>query len=235
MCYVYLSDIPSSTLDITRQEVPVDPFLASRWFTRGWTLQELLAPRDLVFFSADCNRIGHRETFTDGIARQTKIPREIIENRRSAGMYGVESIIRWTEHRETKREEDASYSLLGVLGVQMPLIYGEGKKKAFARLRLESYRSRCPNPLADELELWRNLARRMVCQQLVQFEHCVYAILTNATEHQVQSSPCKTVSRASAEGSRTTSLLLGDIQLSFLDTFWNALTVWIRELHAVCF
>ena len=120
----------------------MDLFLSSRWFTRGWTFQELLAPRILVFFSADGEKIGHRNVFSDGIARQTRIPRNVIENSRVAWRYNAESVIRWTMHRKTKREEYAAYSLLGVLGVQMPLIYGEGKTKAFNRLRHEINRSR---------------------------------------------------------------------------------------------
>jgi len=142
ICYVYLSDVPCRILDSTRQEVPADSFLSSRWFTRGWTFQELLAPRVLVFFSADGEKIGDRNVFSDGIARQTQIPRNVIENSRKAWIFNAESVIRWTLHRKTKREEDAAYSLLGVLGVQMPLIYGEGKTRAFTRLRNEIDHSR---------------------------------------------------------------------------------------------
>jgi len=229
-CYVYLSDIPCRTLDITRQEVPLDSFLSSRWFTRGWTLQELLAPRTLVFFSANGDLLGYRSTFSEGISHQTQIPRELVENRRPAGSYSVESIIRWIENRKTKREEDAAYSLLGILGVQMPLIYGEGRKRAFARLRLESYRSRHPNPLPEVVERLRKIARWTVCQELVQLGHCIYQILTSAKEHQIQPSTCNSVSRVSAKAFRTSSLLLKDFQLAFLGTFWNALTGRIREL-----
>ena len=142
VCYVYLSDVPCRILDTTNQEIPVDSFLSSRWFTRGWTFQELLAPRVLVFFSANGDEIGDRKHFAESIARQTQIPRNVIENSRAAWRYNAESVIRWTMHRKTKREEDAAYSILGVLGVQMPLIYGEGKTKAFTRLRHEIDRYR---------------------------------------------------------------------------------------------
>lgn len=125
----------------------MNSFLSSRWFTRGWTFQELLAPRKLLFFSADGAVIGDRAIFTECIARKTHIPRDVIKNSKKALGYRDEYIIRWTRDRKTKREEDAAYSLLGVLGVQMPLVYGEGKTRAFTRLRNELDRSRIQRAL----------------------------------------------------------------------------------------
>ncbi|CAN9246719.1 unnamed protein product [Alternaria alternata] len=124
-CYVYLSDVPCRILDVTRQEIPVDTFLSSRWFTRDWTFQELLAPETLVFFAADGTELGDKANFLEGIARQTHIPIDVLQDSNYAANYNIEKRIDWTMHRRTKREEDAAYCLLGFFGVQMPLICGE--------------------------------------------------------------------------------------------------------------
>ncbi|KAF1813100.1 HET-domain-containing protein [Eremomyces bilateralis CBS 781.70] len=112
-CYVYLSDV--STGKHTRSsELPWEPaFRRSRWFTRGWTLQELLAPRSVEFFSRDGKRLGHLSQFSN-------------DERMS-----------WAKERETKREEDQAYCLMGIFGVYLPVIYGEGKRNALQRLRKE--------------------------------------------------------------------------------------------------
>jgi len=182
VCYVYLSDIPCCTWSTTREEDAEHSFLSSRWFTRGWTFQELLAPRKLLFFSADGAVIGDRASFTECIARKTQIPRSVLERSDNARKFNAQSRIRWTMHRKTKREEDAAYCLLGFFGVQMPLIYGEGRKKAFDRLRNEIDRSRHPYLWPNFLEDLQAKFRWMVCQQSTQHGHCI-PILTSATEH----------------------------------------------------
>ncbi|KAI4618937.1 hypothetical protein J4E83_005888 [Alternaria metachromatica] len=135
-CYVYLSDVPSTGMRYLPRHK--QPFNGHRWFTRGWTLQELLAPRSVVFFSMDGTRIGDRSSLAKEIARETSIPVAALENGPDFTLkYPVEERMNWAEHRQTKREEDAAYCLLGIFEVQMPLIYGEGKEKAFGRLKKE--------------------------------------------------------------------------------------------------
>ena len=173
-CYVYLSDVPCRILDIIRQEIPVDTFLSSRWFTRGWTFQELLAPETLVFFAADGTELGDRASFLEGIARQTHIPIDVLQDNNYAVNYNVEKRIDWTMHRRTKREEDAAYCLLGFFGVQMPLIYGEGRARAFARLRTEIKRHRFQKNLLTVVSFMRFFYDGVVCQ-LSAYISCIVA------------------------------------------------------------
>lgn len=130
-CYVYLSDV--STAD-PRQ---IDrSFAHSRWFTRGWTLQELLAPTSMEFFSCEGASLGDRDSRLHQIIQVTGIPREALQGSRLS-QFSADERMSWYGQRETKREEDAAYCLLGILNVSMPSIYGEGKGKAMYRLRKE--------------------------------------------------------------------------------------------------
>ncbi|CAN9247084.1 unnamed protein product [Alternaria alternata] len=88
------------------------------------------------------NRNRKQSEFLEGIARQTHNPIDVLQDSDYSANYNVEKRIDWTMHRRTKREEDAAYCLLGFFGVQMPLIYGEGSARAFARLRTEIKRHR---------------------------------------------------------------------------------------------
>ncbi|KAF7679800.1 hypothetical protein GT037_001451 [Alternaria burnsii] len=168
VCYVYLSDVPRRTWNIEGDGVPVGSLLGSRWFTRGWTFQELLAPRKLIFFAANGETLGRLEDFADSIAVHCNIPLELFDaHPRKFRNHSVEERLKWTAHRQTKREEDAAYCLLGYFDVQMPLIYGEGRTKAFVRLRAEHDRSRNERYrrfILDEFpaEL-RHVSRRVVC------------------------------------------------------------------------
>ena len=124
-CYAYLEDVE-----------PEGPrFVASRWFTRGWTLQELIAPTDVLFFDRDWNEIGTRESLKDSIEEVTGVPEPVLMNE-SLREHCVAQIMSWAAGRHTTRIEDRAYSLLGLFGVNMPLIYGEGEN-AFLRLQLE--------------------------------------------------------------------------------------------------
>jgi len=133
-CYVYLADVsvgkgpPPQTWKQTFQQ--------SRWFTRGWTLQELLAPKSVEFFSAEGERLGDKYSLIQEIYETTGISIQALQGG-SLFQISVDERLSWAEKRETKREEDAAYSLLGLFDVHMPLIYGEGREKAFIRLDRE--------------------------------------------------------------------------------------------------
>jgi hypothetical protein len=141
-CYVYLSDI--STLDDrVRSDSKLDfesAFRTAKWFTRGWTLQELLAPSSVEFFSADYKRLGDKLSLERVIQERTKIPVEAL-HQYDRTHFSFDESVSWGAKRETKHEEDMAYSLLGLLGIFLPLIYGEGRANAFRRLREEVSKS----------------------------------------------------------------------------------------------
>ncbi|KAF6809138.1 het domain-containing protein [Colletotrichum sojae] len=107
LCYVYMADVPPSTYHMMEQKD--SSFRNGRWFTRGWTLQELIAPRLAVFYADDC-----------------RVPAE----------FSIAQIMSWASTRTTTRTEDLAYCLLGLFGVNMPLLFGEGPR-AFLRLQQE--------------------------------------------------------------------------------------------------
>ena len=109
-------------------------FRASRWFTRGWTLQELLAPTSVEFFSKDSQRLGDKTSLEKQIHEITSIPISALRGT-ELSKFHVNERFEWAEGRQTTREEDAVYCLLGIFGVFMSLRYGEGKDKEAVRLR----------------------------------------------------------------------------------------------------
>lgn len=138
-CYVYLSDVAiGSCVGKTPpfQQTWKLAFRRSRWFTRGWTLQELLAPISVEFFSAEGERLGDKKSMVREIQEITGIcTRALLGSPLSE--FSIDERMLWAKRRETKREEDAAYALLGIFDIHMPLLYGERQKKAFSRLRKE--------------------------------------------------------------------------------------------------
>jgi hypothetical protein len=126
-CYVYLSDVSDLLLE--------QAFSNSRWFTRGWTLQELLAPRSVEFFSHDGKRLGDKGSLELQIHDITGIAVEALQGHLS--QFSDDERRLWAAKRMTTIEEDQVYCLLGIFNVYLPLIYGEGKAHAFRRLQDE--------------------------------------------------------------------------------------------------
>jgi hypothetical protein len=142
-CYVYLSDVsrPAFDFDYKFNQLPWDPtFRKSRWFTRGWTLQELIAPASVEFFSKDWEQIGNKTSLEQHVREITGIPIKALQGSLLSA-FSVTERMSWAGRRQTTREEDMAYSLLGIFDVYMPLIYGEGREKALKRLREEIDRS----------------------------------------------------------------------------------------------
>ena len=110
-------------------------FRQSRWFTRGWTLQELLAPQSVEFFSRDGKLLGNKGSLEQQIHEITGIAVKALQGQLS--QIGDDERRMWAAKRETTIEEDQVYCLLGIFDVYLPLIYGEGKKHAFRRLQDE--------------------------------------------------------------------------------------------------
>lgn len=135
-CYVFLSDVSTAKQgdNVSHADAWERAFQASRWFTRGWTLQELLAPREIQFFSLEGIEVGTKQNLKDLIHKVTDIPIEALLGSPLSD-FGVEARFSWAEKRQTTRKEDRAYSLLGIFGLFMPLMYGEGPKNAFQRLK----------------------------------------------------------------------------------------------------
>ncbi|KAK5660639.1 hypothetical protein OQA88_12001 [Cercophora sp. LCS_1] len=148
VCYAYLSDVQSSE-DLEK----------SRWFTRGWTLQELIAPSEVVFLSADWTEIGTKHSLCDVVSRITRIDERVLRDGDWSG-YTVAQKMSWAAGRRTTRLEDEAYCIMGLFDVNMPLLYGEGRK-AFIRLQQEILKATndqslfawaCDNPDLPRLE-----------------------------------------------------------------------------------
>ena len=139
-CIVYLSDVYCRALD---DHSPVDmtsEFIRGRWFTRGWTLQELLSPSNLVFYNRNWEVIGFKRYLAYTLAAATNIPALVFLNSQFhrtelAEQTQLAQQISWAANRRTTRGEDAAYCLLGIFDVNMPLLYGEGERHAFERLQ----------------------------------------------------------------------------------------------------
>ncbi|KAM6528033.1 hypothetical protein FALCPG4_009062 [Fusarium falciforme] len=130
ICYVYLEDV---------MEVLPTPgmnskyFTESRWFTRGWTLQELIAPRTVEFYTLDWEEIGTKTSLDEEIVAATGIPADILRGK-NVSTRTVAERMSWASKRQTTRREDMAYCLMGLFQINMPLLYGEGDK-SFMRLQ----------------------------------------------------------------------------------------------------
>ena len=122
ICIAYLEDVPQSQL------------LSSKWFSRGWTLQELIGPKTMIFCNHDWHIIGTKLELTAELSRKTKIPESVLSHATKPSACSVAQRMSWAADRETKRVEDRAYSLMGLFDVYMPMIYGE-RENAFLRLQ----------------------------------------------------------------------------------------------------
>jgi hypothetical protein len=122
ICYTYLSDVP----DGDNPKNLVSAFSSSRWFQRGWTLQELLAPKRLHFYNSSWSHLGSRSMLSTTIQRITNIPVPLLIGLKPLDSASVAQRMSWAANRATTKKEDIAYCLLGIFGVMMPMIYGEG-------------------------------------------------------------------------------------------------------------
>jgi hypothetical protein len=153
-CYVYLTDVSTNDqIDLSLQPWKA-AFRNSRWFTRGWTLQELIAPPSVEFFCSNGNRLGDKKSLEGQLHKITGIPISALQGS-PLSEFSFDERISWAQIRETKREEDKAYSLLGILNISMPVIYGEGKANAFRRLNREwEYRLDEPSTISQATSDW---------------------------------------------------------------------------------
>ncbi|EFR03581.1 HET domain-containing protein [Nannizzia gypsea CBS 118893] len=132
VCYAYLFDVDETS--ITSKESST--FYRSAWFTRGWTLQELLAPATVEFFNGAWQRLGTKVKLKDAICEVTGIHPGVLTGELDLQSFSVAQRMSWAARRTTAKVEDRAYSLLGIFGINMPMLYGEGER-AFLRLQEE--------------------------------------------------------------------------------------------------
>jgi Heterokaryon incompatibility protein (HET) len=142
ICYVYMSDVLDST------EGRSQAFKASKWFDRGWTLQELIAPTYLEFYASNWDSIGTKFERHVELAEITNIDAMMLNRTHDLELYTAAEKFSWAAHRQVTREEDETYSLLGLFHVNMPLLYGEGSLKAFMRLQEAIYAATVDHSIA---------------------------------------------------------------------------------------
>jgi hypothetical protein len=136
-CYVFLPDVLVSTASESVQRSDWEAsFRASAWFTRGWTLQELIAPVSVEFFSCEGHGLGDKASLDQLLHDVTGIPLAALRNC-PLDQFSTSERRRWADNRVTTEEEDIVYCLLGVLGVSMSTMYGERKESALSRLQAE--------------------------------------------------------------------------------------------------
>jgi len=136
-CYVYLSDVSSSgsgTLDDINLQSWDSDFWKSRWFTRGWTLQELIAPCSVEFFSREGVRLGDKNKLEQPIHRITNIPISALQGA-PLSQFSTEERFSWMNRRETTLEVDRVYSLLGILDVKIPRFKDTEAAHAYEQLK----------------------------------------------------------------------------------------------------
>ena len=124
LCLAYLSDVSLSDL-VTE----------SMWFMRGWTLQELIAPRELRFYNKYWEPVGTKKSLSDELGERTGIPPQVLSGEKDVRVMPVCCKMAWAASRVTTRPEDLAYCLMGLFDVNMPLLYGEGAEKSFRRLQ----------------------------------------------------------------------------------------------------
>ena len=136
VCYAYLADVLSDISDGSASRRGSQLPSECRWFTRGWTLQELIAPSVVIFFNREWQQIGTKSSLQKDIFEITGIPVGILSGADDLDTASIAQRMSWAANRETFKLEDHAYSLMGIFGINMPLLYGEGTR-AFVRLQEE--------------------------------------------------------------------------------------------------
>ena len=131
-CYAYLYDVNS--------EKAGEEFKRAKWWERGWTLQELLAPKTLEFFNSDWKSIGYKDGLHEIITAIVGIEQNYLSGKSDVEEASIAKRMSWAASRKTTREEDIAYSLIGIFDVNMAMLYGEGATRAFVRLQEEIMR-----------------------------------------------------------------------------------------------
>ncbi|KAI6101878.1 hypothetical protein F5141DRAFT_1218083 [Pisolithus sp. B1] len=133
VCYAYLDDVDGD--EDPREKF--SRFRGSRWFKRSWTLQELLAPKHVFFFAKDWTMIGTKADLVEIISKVADIHKDALEYPERIPCFSIATRMSWAKGRTSTKEEDKVYALMGLFGVNLPVVYGEGKTRTFLKLQTE--------------------------------------------------------------------------------------------------
>jgi hypothetical protein len=173
VCYAYLSDVEGSN---------ASSFKESAWFTRGWTLQELIAPANVEFYDSTWRNLGTKESLKDVISERTGIDVAMLEGADPED-FSVAKRMSWAATRTTTRVEDRAYSLLGLFGVNMPMLYGEGER-AFIRLQEEIMKHSDDQSLFAWKGAWKGY-RGLLAKSPADFDGCSNIISARSKWNQI--------------------------------------------------
>ena len=190
LCAVHLADV-SDPHDL-------DSFGRSVWFTRGWTLQELLAPATLTFYTADWQIIGNKDSLAHAkkVSQVTGIPERMLKSPDILHNVSVARRMSWAAGRQTSRIEDLAYCLLGIFDINMPLLYGEGPK-AFWRLQMEIMDQLDDESLfawQDDASTAESATHGLLAKSPSKFASCGN-VVTTQTPSRMESPPIRMTSR----------------------------------------
>jgi hypothetical protein len=143
VCYVHLDDFSANEVDLDSAAELRRALSECSWFTRGWTLQELIAPSKVLFFDRDWEYFGSKRGLANIISSITRIDVGLLRNETRLESFSIAQKMSWAAFRQTTRPEDRAYSLLGLFGITLPSVYGEGHE-AFYRLQV-AIMSRVPD------------------------------------------------------------------------------------------
>ncbi|KAK1758194.1 beta transducin [Echria macrotheca] len=136
ICYAYIADLPPLAASSTDPESWLSGNTTYRWFTRGWTLQELIAPTNISFYDKNWHKRGSKSSLSMKLSDKTGIDPWVLDDAKHLSNSPIARRMSWASHRQTTRVEDMAYCLLGIFNIHMPMIYGEGAR-AFIRLQEE--------------------------------------------------------------------------------------------------
>lgn len=174
-CIVYLDDALTENDPPSREPNFERMLRDSKWITRGWTLQELIAPSTVVFYDSAWSPIGEKHDNLASIRRVTGIPESVLATG-DLSYASVAQKMAWAANRRTSRVEDRAYSLLGIFGVHLPMLYGE-RENAFHRLQEEILRTTTD----DSIFAWTatsgglNTYRGLLARSPEEFQNCRWA------------------------------------------------------------
>lgn len=143
VCYVFLTDLDASRFDHgTLEDSQLSLLFGCRWFTRGWTLPELIAPPNLTFYDSNFAKLATRHQAAKRLEAVLGIDESLLVDDRTdlksqLSRISVARRMSWAANRELTRPEDVAYCLVGIFDVYMSIEYGEGGKNAFFRLQQE--------------------------------------------------------------------------------------------------